>query len=209
MQEISFVEKYYKARLSFFKWRYSLSFTNKFLLSIFMACATGIFAQIKISIPWTPVPITAQTLAVLLSGVILGKYWGGVSQLLYVLIGTAGIPWFSGATGGFQVLIGPTGGYLSGFVLASLFIGYFSDKFIKTRNFITVFGIMTFANFVLIHIPGLIQLSFWFKLMKNQQLDILNLLWMGTIPFITGDIIKIIIASTLAKAITPKQPYGI
>jgi len=88
-----------------------------------MACVTGLLAQIKISLPWTPVPITGQTFAVLLTGVLLGRWWGGISQVIYVVMGVVGIPWFAGLSGGYSALIGPSGGYIIGFILAALFLG--------------------------------------------------------------------------------------
>jgi len=76
-----------------------------------MACLTGILAQARIYLPWTPVPITGQTIAVILAGILLGKCWGSISMAIYGIMGIAGIPWLSGATSGW----GPTSGYLLGF----------------------------------------------------------------------------------------------
>ncbi len=208
MQNITIVEKYFRARYLFFKWRHSLAFVNKTALALGMACLTGLLAQIKIFLPWTPVPITTQTLAVLLAGVLLGRRWGGISQAIYVVMGVAGIPWFANFSGGYSVLFGPTGGYLIGFILAALFIGYFTDKYIRARDFLPMFGLMVFANFVLIHGVGLLQLGLWFYITKATGLTLWKLLEMGTIPFIVGDIIKIVVASALAKAIIPKESYN-
>ncbi len=173
-----------------------------------MATATGLAAQIKISLPWTPVPISGQTFAVLIAGVLLGRWWGGISQIIYVGMGVAGVPWFVGWSGGYSVLIGPTGGYIVGFILAALFLGYFTDKYIRARSFLSMLGLMFFANFILIHILGLLQLEVWFHLVKGTSPTLWELLLMGTIPFIIGDITKIVIAAVVAKAITPKEPYN-
>lgn len=208
MQNITIVEKYIRARYLFFKWRHSLALVNKTALALGMACLTGLVAQIKISLPWTPVPITGQTFAVLLAGVLLGRGWGGISQAIYVVMGVIGIPWFANFSGGYSVLFGPTGGYLIGFILAALFIGHFTDKYIRARDFLPMFGLMLFANFVLIHGLGLLQLGLWFYIAKGTGLTLWKLLWMGTIPFIVGDIIKIVAAAALAKAITLKKSYN-
>ena len=208
MQNITIVEKYIKARYLFFKWRHSLALVNKTALALGMACLTGLTSQIKISLPWTPVPITGQTFAVLLAGVLLGRWWGGISQAIYVVMGVIGIPWFANFSGGYSVLFGPTGGYLIGFILAALFIGHFTDKYIRARDFLPMFGLMLFANFVLIHGLGLLQLGLWFYIAKGTELTLWRLLWMGTIPFIVGDIIKIVAVAALARAITPKEPYN-
>ena len=208
MQNITIVEKYIRARYLFFKWRHSSALVNKTALALGMACLTGLVAQIKISLPWTPVPITGQTFAVLLAGVLLGRWWGGISQAIYIVMGVIGIPWFANFSGGYSVLFGPTGGYLIGFILSALLIGHFTDKYVRTRNFLPMFGLMLFANFILIHGVGLLQLGLWFYIAKGTGLTLWRLLWMGTIPFIVGDIIKIVGAAALAKAITPKESYN-
>ncbi len=208
MQNMTIMERYFRARYLFFKWRYSLSVVNKTALALGMAFLTGLVAQIRIFLPWTPVPITGQTFAVLLAGVLLGKRWGGVSQAMYVVMGAAGIPWFANFSKGFSVLFGPTGGYLIGFILAALFIGHFTDKYIRARGFLSMFGLMLFANFVLIHGPGLLQLELWFYITKATKLTLCKLFKIGTLPFIVGDIIKITVAAALAKAITPKESYN-
>ena len=82
-----------------------------------MACITGLMAQIVIPLPWTPVPITAQTFAVLCSGLFLGKKYGCLSQILYVVLGVAFIPWFGGMTGGLEIFLGSTCGFFIGFII--------------------------------------------------------------------------------------------
>ncbi|MBM3243088.1 biotin transporter BioY [Candidatus Poribacteria bacterium] len=208
MQEITLANKYFKARYLLFKWRYNLAFANKIAIAFGMAGVTGLVAQLKLSLPWTPVPITGQTFAVLLAGVLLGRWWGGISQAIYIVIGVAGVPWFAGWSGGYSALLGPSGGYLLGFILAALFLGHFTDKYIRARNFLPMLGLMLFANFVLIHVPGLLQLYLWFYLVKGAVPTLWNLLWMGSITFVIGDITKIVAAAALAKGITPKQAFN-
>jgi len=197
------IDRYKDIRYSLFKWRCETRIVYKIFLALAMACFTGIAAQARIPLPWTPVPITAQTFAVLLSAVLLGRWYGGLSQVFYLGAGAAGLPWFQGGRGGIAILSGPTGGYIVGFVLAALFIGYFVDRSIKARGFFPMFALMLFANFVLIHLPGLFQLSIF-----TGVRDIYKLLMMGTLPFIGGDVVKILTAAVLAKGITPKQAYN-
>lgn len=208
MQVTKVADVYFKARYSLFKYRYNLTLVNKIALALGMACVTGLIAQMKIPLPWTPVPITGQTFAVLIAGVLLGRWWGGISQAIYVAIGVAGVPWFAGWSGGYSVIIGPTGGYLIGFILAALFLGHFTDRYIRARSFLSMFSLMLFANFVLIHIPGLLQLGLWLRIVKGAAPTLWELLWMGTIPFIIGDVVKIVASAVAAKAITPKKAYG-
>jgi len=154
------------------------------------------------------VPVTGQTFAVLLAGVVLGRRWGGVSLALYAGLGAAGLPWFSGWSGGLGYLAGPTGGYIIGFILAAMFIGHFTDKYIRSRSFFSMLGLMLFAAFALIHIPGLIQLHLWLSLIKGEAVTLSQLLMMGTIPFIAGDVTKAIAAAAIARGITPKLAYN-
>ncbi|MDI6644315.1 MAG: biotin transporter BioY [Methanobacteriaceae archaeon] len=201
------MDNYYQKRYNFFKWRCEQSTRNKIVMALGMAIITGIMAQIVIPLPWTPVPVTAQTFAVLFSGILLGRYWGGLSQAIYVFMGIAGVPWFAGMSGGFGILLGATGGYLVGFILAALFMGYFTDKYVRSRSLVSMLGLMSIANFGLIYIPGLIGLGVWIYLIQGTIPNLMSLLAMGAIPFLIGDTIKIFGAASLAKAVTPKQNF--
>lgn len=197
-----------KTRYDVFRWRsQQLSITGKIILALSMAVITGLLAQLRIYLPWSPVPITAQTFAVLLAGVLLGKWWGGISLAVYTGLGAAGVPWFNGWNAGLSHLVGPTGGYLIGFVLAAFFLGYFSDKYVKSRGFLSMLGLMSLANFVFIYIPGAIQLGLWLKLVENSAVTATAIISMGVLPFIAGDIAKIILAASVAKVITPKLDF--
>lgn len=191
-----------------YQWRYELSLTKKIGLALGMACVIGLAAQVRIPLPWTPVPVTGQTLAVLLTGVLLGRWWGGVGVAIYAGLGAAGLPWFSGWAGGVGHLAGPTGGYILGFILAALFLGHFTDKYVRTRSFLSMLGLMLFANFVLIYIPGLLQLHVWLSLVKGEAVGFYQTLAMGVFPFIIGDAAKAIAAAAIAKGVTPKRPYN-
>jgi len=205
MRELTFTERYFEVRQKFFEWPREQTVVKKLLLAMGMAVLTGLLAQVRFYLPWTPVPVTGQTFAVLMSGVLLGQWWGGVSQIIYVALGIAGIPWFSGWSGGIQHLAGPTGGYLFGFIFAALFIGYFCDKYPKSRNFVPMLGLMVIANFVIVYGLGLCQLALWLNLVKNSPITIKELVWMGAILFIVGDITKIILVAGIVKVVTPKK----
>nr|WP_287412601.1 biotin transporter BioY [Methanobrevibacter sp.] len=169
-----------------------------------MACFTGIMAQIIIPLPWTPVPITAQTFAVLCSGLFLGKKYGCLSQILYVVLGIAFIPWFGGMTGGLEVFLGSTGGFLIGFIIASYFIGLITEKYAHARSFTKMALVIGIANFALIYIPGLAGLALFLGF-QGTTVGIIDLLMMGLIPFIAGDIVKILAAASVSKVFLPKD----
>ena len=203
-----------KTKYDIFRWRYELAIPKKIALALGMACLVGLLAQVRFYIPWSPVPITGQTFAVLLAGVVMGRRWGGISLVIYAILGVAGVPWFTPqagmaifSAGGISHFTGPTGGYIIGFILAALFLGYFTDKYVRARGFFSILGLMLFANFALIYIPGLIWLGMWLNVVSGMSVTIPAILAIGATPFILGDILKIVAAATTAKAITPKEDY--
>ncbi len=198
-------ERYRIARDNAWQWRRELSWVKKVTVALGMACLIGLLAQARISLPWTPVPITGQTFAVLLAAVLLGRWWGGVSLAIYIGLGIAGVPWFNGWTGGIDRIAGPTGGYLIGFILAALFLGYFVDKYVKARSFRSLLGLMLFADFVLVFGPGLIQLHLWSNLAGQGTIGFYQLLTMGLLPFIAGDVVKVVAAAGAAWSLLPKE----
>jgi biotin transport system substrate-specific component len=197
-----------QTKFEVFRWRCELSIPKKLALALGIALLTGLAAQLRVQLPWSPVPITGQTFAVLMAGVLLGKWWGGVSLALYAGLGIAGVPWFTGFGSGLGHLAGPTGGYVIGFVFAALFLGYFTDKYVRARSFVSMLALMLFANFVLIYVPGLLQLGLWLNIVKGQPVTFSSLLMMGAIPFIVGDITKAVLAAAIARGITPKMAYN-
>ncbi|MBR3112351.1 MAG: biotin transporter BioY [Methanobrevibacter sp.] len=199
------MENYYSTRKDVFERIQDASTATKVLMSFMMACFTGLMAQIIIPLPWTPVPITAQTFAVLCSGLILGKKYGCLSQILYIVLGIAFIPWFGGMTGGLDVFLGSTGGFLIGFIIASYFIGAITEKYAKARSFSRMAVVIGIANFALIYIPGLAGLALWYSLTQGAAIGVVDLLMMGLVPFIVGDIVKILGAASVSKVFLPKD----
>ena len=138
----------------------------------------------------------------------MGRWWGGISMAIYGGLGIAGVPWFSGWGSGLGYIAGPTGGYIIGFIFATLFLGHFTDKYIRSRSFLSMLGLMLFANFILIYGPGLLQLGLWANLVNGEPVAFTSLLMMGAVPFIIGDITKAALAATIARGITPKSAYN-
>jgi len=195
-----YMDKYKNIRYNLYKWRFETNVVYKFSLALGFALLTAVLAQVKFYLPGNVfVPITGQVFAVLLAGILLGK-WGGVSQVMYVGFGAMGLPWFANITGS-------TIGYLVGFVIAAFFLGYYTDKYIRSRSFFTMLPLMCFATFVLIYIPGLIYLFYYLNSI-GMTIGIIELLSLYAIPFIAGDIVKIFAASAVAKAVIPKRSYG-
>ncbi|MHC5035284.1 MAG: biotin transporter BioY, partial [Planctomycetota bacterium] len=157
MSSIAQVWPAYRAfRHRAFSWRRELSVLAKVALAFEMAAITGLLAQVRI--PISPVPITGQTFAVLLAGVMLGGLYGGLSQVIYVGLGAAGLPWFAGFSGGFGILTGVTGGYLAGFIAAAGLIGFVCDRCPRARRFWPQLALMAVAS-VIIYAFGAFCLS--------------------------------------------------
>ncbi len=165
----------------------TLAIVKDVVLILSFAFLTGLSAKLKIEIG--AVPITMQTLVVLLSGALLGRNRGALSQLTYLMTGLAGFPWFSRG-GGIQYILSPTFGYLIGFVLAAYFVGYLSEKGFD-RNIKTAILSMFFGS-ILLYIPGLLWLAKFVGFSK--------VLAVGLYPFLIGDLLKIFLASSVLPA---------
>lgn len=155
------------------------------VLIVGFSCLTALSAQVSFWIG--PVPITGQTFAVLLSGILLGSYRGAMSQLTYLAIGCTGIPyWFAlGGPPGIARLLGPTGGYLIGFVVAAFVVGWLAERG-WDRKVGTAALAMLIGNIVL-YVPGLSWLS---RFVPEGAL-----LRAGLYPFIPGDLVKLAVAA--------------
>ena len=158
---------------------------NKTLCRIFgmsvFVILTALGAFVRIPLPFSPVPLTLQTFFVLLSGACLGGPLGATSQLSYVFLGVLGLPIFASAGSGLSYFLGPTGGYLLGFVIASFWLG----RFIKYSldNFLLTLCFFCIADLILLSC-GII----WLKFLFGYSLK--KLLFIGFFPFIPGDLLK-------------------
>ena len=141
----------------------------------------------QIQVPMWPVPITGQTLGVLLVGALLGSRLGATSMIAYIMQGAMGLPFFAGGAAGTAVLVGPTAGYLAGFVVAAFVVGWLAERSWDRHMGKAVLA-MLIGNLI-IYAIGLAWLS------RFTGLD--TVLSVGMIPFIPGDIIKTIIAAGL------------
>ncbi len=156
------------------------------------ALLTAACAQIEIPLGFTPVPITAQTFAVLLSGAVLGSREGAASQLLYVVMGLVGLPFYAGGESGWETLSGATGGYLAGFIVASYVVGYLSEHQ-QDRRFATSVGVFLTGNLI-IYTCGVAWLMYTFSW------DLATGVEKGMAPFIIGDTVKILLAAAAVPA---------
>jgi biotin transport system substrate-specific component len=155
--------------------------------SLFVAA----LAQIEIPLPFTPVPITGQTFGVLLVGAALGSKRGAAALTLYLAEGALGLPFFAGGAHGLSVLTGATAGYLLGFIGAAYLIGRLAEKGLE-RNVRTSF-IPFLVGTIVIYACGVT----WLAVMLGSFSKAVTF---GLIPFLIGDIIKLLAASLALPA---------
>jgi biotin transport system substrate-specific component len=161
------------------------------LLIAWASFATALAAQIAIPLPWSPVPLTGQTFAVLLSGAALGARRAFLAQLLYLVEGGLGLPAFAGGAGGIAVLLGPTGGYLLAFPIGAAITGALAERG-WDRRFVTMLAAMLLGS-VAIFAGGLAGLS---RFVTREQL-----LVVGLVPFVPGDLVKAGLAAAAFPAV--------
>jgi biotin transport system substrate-specific component len=146
-------------------------------------------AQVSIELPFTPVPITGQTFAVVLVGASLGALLGLASLGLYLFVGALGAPVYADGTHGWDVLTGPTGGYIVGFMLAAAMTGYLAQQR-WDRRFSSAVAAMLTGN-VIIYAVGLP----WLAAKLDAGLE--DTLEAGLYPFVVGDLLKLYLAGAL------------
>ncbi len=155
--------------------------------SLFIA----LLAQVRVPLPFTPVPITGQTLGVLLVGAALGSRRGAAAVLAYLAEGLAGLPVFAGGGSGLAYLLGPTGGYLVGFVAAAWVAGSLAERGWDRRGR-SAWWVFLLAE-VALYLPGLA----WLALYVGPQ----RVVALGLAPFVVGDVLKALIAGALVPTV--------
>lgn len=150
------------------------------------AAFVGLAAQLSVPIPGTPVPVTGQTLAVLLSVAALGSVRGVASMLLYLVAGIAGVPWFAGGESGFAM---PSFGYIAGYVLAAAAVGALASRG-WDRTPLRTAVTMVVGNLV-IYVAGVTWLA------GAVHTSLAHAVVLGVLPFLVGDAVKIVIAMGL------------
>jgi biotin transport system substrate-specific component len=147
-------------------------------------------AQVAVPLPFTPVPVTLQTFAILLTGCLLGSRRGALAAAAYVAEGSLGLPFFSGGTGGIAHLMGPTGGYLGGCVAAAFVAGLLSERGLAKSPAGLLLTLI--AADLAVFIPGVIWLGAFTGAGKAVSL--------GFVPFVAGDALKIAAAWSILTA---------
>lgn len=154
---------------------------------LILAGSLFLTACAQITVWQEPVPVTMQTFGVLVIGAVYGARLGAATVLAYLVEGAIGLPVFAGMMGGPMVLVGPTGGYLVGFLLAAAAVGWLAERG-WDRNVVTMAVAMLIGN-ILLYVPGLAWLTYLFG--WDSAIEF------GLAPFVWGDLVKLLAAAVL------------
>jgi Uncharacterized conserved protein len=165
------------------------------VLSCLFTALMTVGAYIALPLPGTPVPIVFQNFFIMLAALLIGPRWGLAAVLTYLCLGAIGLPVFAGGAGGLARFIGPTGGYLIGYVPAVLVIGIISD--LGARRRLWRDGLAAIMGCAIVDICGIV----WLKAATSGSWE--ASLAAGLLPFLPGDAVKIILATLISGRLAP------
>lgn len=168
--------------------------SKKIVFTALFAALTAVCGFISIPVPGTPIPIVLQNMLVVLTGLMLGPVWGVAATVLFLAAGALGLPVFSGGTGGVARLIGPTGGFLYGYALATLAAGLIAQRpKYGARTPVLRLVLATVLGFVVMYIPGVLHF------MRVMDKTFSQTMTLCVVPYIPGDIVKMVVAVLLSS----------
>ncbi|MFW6035406.1 MAG: biotin transporter BioY [Halothermotrichaceae bacterium] len=156
------------------------------------AALTAVLAFVTVPLPFSPVPVTGQTLGVMLAGLFLGSRKAALSQIIYAFLGGIGLPIFAGGGSGFGSFVGPTGGYIWGFIAGAYIIGKLveikeePDLIWKTTS-------LVIGGIIVIYTFGVAQM------MIVTEMNIAKAFTAGALPFLPGDIFKVVLTLLIGQ----------
>ena len=168
-----------------------VDFVKSLALAVAFSLLVALAAQVVIPLPFSPVPITGQTFAVLLTGALLGSRLGALALVAYLCEGALGLPFFRGGAGGFGHFSGVTAGYLLAFPAAAFVTGYLAERG-WDRRFLTAAAAMALGSFVILA-GGWAWLALFFRTAGEA-------FRLGVAPFLLGDVVKIALAAAVLPA---------
>jgi len=168
-------------------------------IALFASIIAALGVVPPISLALYPVPITSQSLGVMISGSILGSKRGALSCILFLIIVVVGFPILAGGRGGIGVILGPSGGFLLCWPITAYVIGLLFEKNWQKLNNIRAFIYIIFGGIIVLYTIGILWLNILYGIDMDKGLY-------GSIIFIFGDIIKAIIATTVSMIIKKSYP---
>ncbi|MGV1790720.1 biotin transporter BioY [Rhizobium sp. A37_96] len=177
--------------------------TRDLVLSALFAAiivALGLLPPIPIGI--IPVPITAQSLGVMLAGVVLGAKRGTIAVLLVVVLVTIGLPVLSGGRGGLAVFVGPTAGFFVGWIFAAFITGYLSERLVKPEQS----GLVQGVGFFIAAVIGGVVVLYAFGIAWLALNIGFSKAFLGSLGFVPGDVVKAVVAALVGRAVMAGYP---
>lgn len=177
--------------------------TRDLVLSALFAAiivALGLLPPIPIGI--IPVPITAQSLGVMLAGVVLGAKRGTIAVLIVVLLVVIGLPVLSGGRGGLAVFAGPTAGFFVGWIFAAFVTGYLSERLVNAEQSNLVQGV----GFFIAAVIGGVVVLYGFGIAWLTVSIGFNKAFLGSLGFVPGDVVKAVVAALVGRAVMAGYP---
>lgn len=171
--------------------------TREVVYAGLFAALTAVCAQV--TIPFYPVPFTLQVLGVLLAGVVLGARTAALSQAIYLMMGAVGLPVFQGRSGGLHALVGPTGGYLAGFLLAAWIVGRLTERPEGRRG--ARGAVAMAAGLAAVYVPGVLVLSLHLGSLSRAAVA-------GFLVFLPADLIKAAVAYAVGRGLEARGVGG-
>lgn len=164
-----------------------------------MAALTAALAYVSLPLPFSPVPVTGQTLGLMLSGLLLGARGGALAQAAYLALGLAGLPVFAGGTAGVGILAGPTGGYLVGHVVGAFVVGWLASRLPGSPRLRALVAALA-GGVAVVYGLGVLHLSLVTGLGWRAALMV------GVLPFLPGDVLKAVGAAVAAERLVAALP---
>jgi biotin transport system substrate-specific component len=174
------------------------------LSALFAAIIVALGLLPPISIGLIPVPITAQSLGVMLAGVVLGAKRGAIAVLIVVVLVAIGLPVLSGGRGGLAVFVGPTAGFFIGWIFAAYVTGYLSERLVKAKQTGLAQGIGFFIASVVGGVVVLYAFGIaWLAIAANIGF---TKAFLGSMAFVPGDLVKAVVAALVGRAVMVGYP---
>ncbi|GAB6099893.1 biotin transporter BioY [Halanaerocella petrolearia] len=166
--------------------------TQDMVYSAVFAALISVLSYVSIPIPFSPVPVTGQSLAVMLAGAILATRQAGLSMVIFLLLGAIGVPVFSQGRAGIGVFMGPSGGYLVGYLVGAVVISLIVQN---KKSYLRIGLANVIGGIVVVHLLGII----WLNIITDMGLQ--KAFMSGSVPFIPGDLLKAVIAAIISVPI--------
>jgi biotin transport system substrate-specific component len=168
-------------------------------VAMFAAVTAALAVVPALTTPLTGIPVTAQSLGPMLAGAVLGWKRAAASQALFLVLVAAGLPLLAGARGGLGVLAGPSGGFVVGFVLAALVIGWSFERYWETLNLASALALVFLGGVVALYAVGNAWVSVVTELSYAQAT-------VASFPFLPGDVLKVAAAGGIAMTVRRSYP---